>query len=281
MEGAAKRQQPEIQTPEENHPALNALLGANPFVGLDATQVLGTLATLLTHIASQPVTVASRALQLTLELGQIVVGQFRGGSRSGRQALRRSRLDAASALPSPDAVLPRVARRDARPRQRGRERRVEGRRAAEVRAHAADRGARAHQRVSAESRRAQARLRHLRDEPGVGAAQFHRRPVEQRRDAVDGGQAAVRSRQESRALARRGRVPQPALRGDSIRARDRQGLRAPAALHPAADQQVLHHGSRAGPQLRRVRGQARHPDVHDQLAQSDAARSRAGGSTNT
>ncbi|HEY6298762.1 MAG TPA: hypothetical protein VIW95_03875, partial [Candidatus Binatus sp.] len=73
MDGAAKRQ-PEILTPEENHPALNALLGANPFVGLDATQVLGTLTTLLTHIASQPTTAASRAIQLSLELGQIIAG---------------------------------------------------------------------------------------------------------------------------------------------------------------------------------------------------------------
>src|SRR6202046_971280 len=73
MDGAAKRQ-PEILTPEENHPALNALLGANPFVGLDATQVLGTLTTLLTHIASQPTAVASRAIQLSLELGQIAAG---------------------------------------------------------------------------------------------------------------------------------------------------------------------------------------------------------------
>ena len=73
MDGAAKRQ-PEIQTPDENHPALNSLLGANPFVGLDATQVLGTLTTLLTHIASQPATVASRVGQLWLELGQIAAG---------------------------------------------------------------------------------------------------------------------------------------------------------------------------------------------------------------
>jgi polyhydroxyalkanoate synthase subunit PhaC len=73
MDSAAKRQ-PEILTPEENHPALNALLGANPFVGLDATQVVGTLTTLLTHIASQPATIASRAFQLSLELGQIVAG---------------------------------------------------------------------------------------------------------------------------------------------------------------------------------------------------------------
>ena len=76
MDSAAAKRQPEIQiqTPEENHPALNALLGANPFVGLDATQVLGTLTTLLTHIASQPTAVASRAIQLSLELGQIAAG---------------------------------------------------------------------------------------------------------------------------------------------------------------------------------------------------------------
>ncbi|HSZ23918.1 MAG TPA: hypothetical protein VK782_12275, partial [Candidatus Sulfotelmatobacter sp.] len=73
MDGAAKRQ-PEILTPEENHPALNALLGANPFVGLDATQVVGTLTTLLTNLAAQPATVGSRAIQLSLELGQIAAG---------------------------------------------------------------------------------------------------------------------------------------------------------------------------------------------------------------
>ena len=112
MDGAAKRQ-PEILTPEENHPALNALLGANPFVGLDATQVVGTLTTLLTNLASQPATVASRAIQLSLELGQIAAGVSSVGSRSGRQALRRSRMDAASAVPSRDAGLSRVAHRDA------------------------------------------------------------------------------------------------------------------------------------------------------------------------
>ena len=153
---------------------------------------------------------------------------------------------------------------------------MEGSRAAEVRTHAINRSARAHQLVPAESRCAQARFRHQRDERAMGIAQLRRRPVEQRRDAVDGGQAAVRSRQESRALARRRRVPQSGLRGDSVCARDRQGLRAPAAFHSASDQQVLHHGSRARPQLRRVRGQARHPDVHDQLAQPDPARSRLG-----
>src|SRR5208282_6651698 len=73
MESAAKRQ-PEILAPEENHPALNAILGANPFVGLDATQVVGTLTALLAHLASEPSTVAARALELWLELGQIAAG---------------------------------------------------------------------------------------------------------------------------------------------------------------------------------------------------------------
>ena len=73
MEATARRQ-PEIQTPEENHPALNAILGANPFVGLDATQVIGTLTMLLSNLAAQPTAVTSRAFQLWLELGQIAAG---------------------------------------------------------------------------------------------------------------------------------------------------------------------------------------------------------------
>ena len=95
MDVAAKRQ-PEIQTPEENHPALNAMLGANPFVGLDAKQVLGTLTTLLTHIASQPVTrrLARDATDARARADRR--GSLLGGSRSERQALRRSRVDATS-----------------------------------------------------------------------------------------------------------------------------------------------------------------------------------------
>src|ERR1039458_248050 len=73
MDSAAKRQ-PEIQTPEENHPALNAILGANPFVGLDATQVVGTLTALLAHLASRPATVAARALEVWRAVGQVAAG---------------------------------------------------------------------------------------------------------------------------------------------------------------------------------------------------------------
>src|ERR1019366_3161874 len=73
MDSAAKRQ-PEIQTPDENHPALNAILGANPFVRLDAPQVAGTLTALLAHLASRPATVAARALELWFALGQVAAG---------------------------------------------------------------------------------------------------------------------------------------------------------------------------------------------------------------
>jgi polyhydroxyalkanoate synthase len=73
MDTALKRQ-PEIQVPDENHPALNAILGANPFVGIDATQVAATFTAFLTHLASEPATVATRAFQLWFELGQVMAG---------------------------------------------------------------------------------------------------------------------------------------------------------------------------------------------------------------
>ena len=114
MESAAKRQpEIQIQTPEENHPALNAILGANPFVGLDATQVLGTL----TYLADASRVAACRC-RLARDATVARAGadrdwSFVGGAGAWRQALRRSGLDAASALPSHDAGVPRVAHGDA------------------------------------------------------------------------------------------------------------------------------------------------------------------------
>ncbi len=74
--GSAAKRQPEIQiqTPDENNPTINAILGANPFVGLDAKQVLGTLTMFLGHLTSQPGAVVSRTLQLGLELGEVITG---------------------------------------------------------------------------------------------------------------------------------------------------------------------------------------------------------------
>jgi polyhydroxyalkanoate synthase len=75
MESTARRQpEIQIQTPDENNSTINAILGANPFVGLDAKQVLGTLTMLLGHLASQPGAVVSRTMQLGLELGEVITG---------------------------------------------------------------------------------------------------------------------------------------------------------------------------------------------------------------
>jgi polyhydroxyalkanoate synthase subunit PhaC len=70
----APRPRTERAPAEEEHPAINAILGANPFVGLDATQVAGTYLRLLSHLASRPATLATRTLQLGLELAQVAAG---------------------------------------------------------------------------------------------------------------------------------------------------------------------------------------------------------------
>jgi len=59
---------------EEEHPALDAILGANPFVGIDAAQIFGTLARVVGHLAGHPRAVASRLAQLAMELAQITAG---------------------------------------------------------------------------------------------------------------------------------------------------------------------------------------------------------------
>ena len=59
---------------EEEHPALDAILGANPFVGIDAAQIVGTLARVVGHLAGHPRAVASRLGQLAMELAQITAG---------------------------------------------------------------------------------------------------------------------------------------------------------------------------------------------------------------
>jgi poly[(R)-3-hydroxyalkanoate] polymerase subunit PhaC len=59
---------------QEEHPAINAILGANPFVGMDATQVAGTYLRLLSHLAAHPATLANRGMQLSLELAQVMTG---------------------------------------------------------------------------------------------------------------------------------------------------------------------------------------------------------------
>ena len=54
----------------------------------------------------------------------------------------------------------------------------------------------------------------------------------------------------------------------ALRSANAESARDSAADVSAVDQQVLHHGSRAGPFVRRVGREARPSDVHDQLPQS-------------
>jgi len=71
---AAPKPKPVHSIPEEEHPALDAILGANPFVGIDAAQIAGTLARVVGHLAAHPRAVASRLAQLSMEFGQIAAG---------------------------------------------------------------------------------------------------------------------------------------------------------------------------------------------------------------
>ncbi len=73
MDGAA-RQRVEHTPQEDDHPALNAILGANPFVGLDGAQVVGMLARYFGHIARRPGAVLSRGAELALDMARIATG---------------------------------------------------------------------------------------------------------------------------------------------------------------------------------------------------------------
>ncbi|HUY28936.1 MAG TPA: alpha/beta fold hydrolase [Candidatus Binataceae bacterium] len=72
--GIAENKIPENRIPEDDHPALGAILGANPFVGLDAAQVVGTIARFFGHLAAHPGAVAARGTQLGRELAQVATG---------------------------------------------------------------------------------------------------------------------------------------------------------------------------------------------------------------
>jgi polyhydroxyalkanoate synthase len=73
MDSAARRQAENL-APEDDHPAINAILGANPFVDLDARQILGTLTRFARHVVTRPAAVASRLAEMGLEVVQIAAG---------------------------------------------------------------------------------------------------------------------------------------------------------------------------------------------------------------
>jgi polyhydroxyalkanoate synthase len=61
-------------SPEETSPAVNAILGANPFVGLDAGQILNTIGEFVSSMMGRPERIASWLSQFGLELLKIGAG---------------------------------------------------------------------------------------------------------------------------------------------------------------------------------------------------------------
>jgi poly[(R)-3-hydroxyalkanoate] polymerase subunit PhaC len=73
MENAARRFA-ESMAPEDDDPALGAILGANPFVGIDPLELLGTLARYLGRLAVRPGAVGARLIRLGMDLGEAAAG---------------------------------------------------------------------------------------------------------------------------------------------------------------------------------------------------------------
>ena len=66
--------QPHADAAADVHPAVDAILGANPFVGLDPRQMMGGLGMILMRMASRPDLIAGQAVELTAELMRIIAG---------------------------------------------------------------------------------------------------------------------------------------------------------------------------------------------------------------
>lgn len=73
MEAAFKRVAPNFAA-DESHPAVNSILGANPFIDLDTKQILGIVVALGRYLAAHPDMVLSRMGQLGIDLVQVALG---------------------------------------------------------------------------------------------------------------------------------------------------------------------------------------------------------------
>ena len=100
-----------------------------------------------------------------------------------------------------------------------------------------------------------------------GARTLPGRPAAQRRPAAPGRHLGLHRGRQPGLHAGKGRLPQRADGADPVLAADRRGARGAAAVQPAVDQQVLHHGPRAAAELHRMGRPARPDGVRDQLPQ--------------
>ena len=71
---AATLREIELATPEEQAPAVDAILGANPFVGISARDVLSSLGQFLRNLAAHPEHFSSRASGFWNDLMQVAAG---------------------------------------------------------------------------------------------------------------------------------------------------------------------------------------------------------------
>lgn len=79
---AAPQWGPHDVAPEE-HPAINSILGANPFIDLNPRQILGTIGSLGRHLAARPDTLLSRLGELSIDLVQIALGESKIAPAAG------------------------------------------------------------------------------------------------------------------------------------------------------------------------------------------------------
>jgi polyhydroxyalkanoate synthase len=74
MEAKVRHQEEILDVPEEVAAAANAILGANPFVGVDVRQVLGTYARFLRGLSRRPELVSGQLTSVVGELAKIAAG---------------------------------------------------------------------------------------------------------------------------------------------------------------------------------------------------------------
>ena len=133
------------ETVNEDHPAINSILGANPFIDLQPKQLLGMVAELGRFLSSRPDSVMSRMGQLAIDLVQIGMGNSEIAPAASDKRFADPAFAQNPDLQAGDAELSRVAQLAARPRAGGPEHPLAGCRATALRHHADYRSARADQ----------------------------------------------------------------------------------------------------------------------------------------
>ncbi|CAA9288449.1 MAG: Polyhydroxyalkanoic acid synthase, partial [uncultured Actinomycetospora sp.] len=200
-----------------------------------------------------------------------------GGPAPGREgrALQGRDVGGEPRLLGRAPAVPRRGADPARPGARRVARRVVARAGRAAHGRAGQR-ALAHQPAARQPVGAQAGVRDRRVERAGRRPPDARRPGHQPGAPAAGGPLEPARGQGARGDAGQGRVPQPADGAHPVRAADRRGPRDPDPGEPAVDQQVLHHGSLAGPQPAGVGGAARAHGVRHQLPRPRRVHGRRG-----